>query len=100
MRIGYYAVFNYDEYDFNNRDKAGIAIHFPDFEDAYTCSTTYLEGIKMSVDILALVIIDLFKIKNLPKASSKEEIDLGKNEELVYIEFDTDDKNFMEVYKD
>ena len=83
MRVSYYAVFNYDEYD-KSEEKYGISITFPD-----TCARTYAEGVDMALDVLQLCLIDS-EIESYPTQSSIENIRLGKNEKAVLIQYDTD----------
>lgn len=88
MRVSYYAVFNYDEYD-KNEEKYGISITFPDITEANTCARNYAEGVDMALDVLQLCLIDS-EIEAYPKPSSIENIRLGKNEKAVLIQYDTD----------
>ena len=88
MRVSYYAVFNYDEYD-KSEEKYGISITFPDIPEANTCARNYAEGVDMALDVLKLCLIDSER-KSCPKPSSIENIRLGKNEKAVLIQYDTD----------
>lgn len=88
MRVSYYAVFNYDEYD-KSEEKYGISITFPDITEANTCARNYAEGVDMALDVLQLCLIDS-EIEAYPKPSSIENIRLGKNEKAVLIQYDTD----------
>ena len=88
MRVSYYAVFNYDEYD-KNEEKYGISITFPDIPEANTCARNYAEGADMALDVLQLCLIDS-EIESYPTPSSIENIRLGKNEKAVLIQYDTD----------
>ena len=88
MRVSYYAVFNYDEYD-KNEEKYGISITFPDIPEANTCARNYAEGVDMALEVLQLCLIDS-EIDSYPTPSSIENIRLGKNEKAVLIQYDTD----------
>ena len=88
MRVSYYAVFNYDEYD-KNEEKYGISITFPDIPEANTCARNYAEGVDMALEVLQLCLIDS-EIESYPTPSSIENIRLGKNEKAVLIQYDTD----------
>ena len=88
MRVSYYAVFNYDEYD-KNEEKYGISITFPDIPEANTCARNYAEGANMALDILQLCLIDR-EVESYSTPSSIENIRLGKNEKAILIQYDTD----------
>ena len=88
MRVSYYAVFNYDEYD-KNEEKYGISITFPDIPEANTCARNYAEGVDMALDVLQLCLIDR-EVESYSTPSSIENIRLGKNEKAVLIQYDTD----------
>ena len=88
MRVSYYAVFNYDEYD-KNEEKYGISITFPDIPEANTCARNYAEGVDMALEVLQLCLIDS-EIESYPTPSSIDDIRLCKNEKAVLIQYDTD----------
>ncbi|BAK98065.1 hypothetical protein OBV_08670 [Oscillibacter valericigenes Sjm18-20] len=54
MQIGYYAVFNYDEYD-TKEEKYGISILFPDVPECNSCARSEAEGFVMAKEMLELV---------------------------------------------
>lgn len=89
MLVAYYAVFNYDEYDVNNK-KHGISILFPDIPEANTCAKSDSEGLEMALDVLQLSLIDK-DLNNLPKPTPLNKIKLNKNEKAVLIKYNTDD---------
>lgn len=89
MRVAYYAIFNYDEYD-EKEERYGIAITFPDVPVANTCARNYNEGIDMARDVLQLCLIETEK-ECFPEATSLEKIECGKNEEAVLIQYETED---------
>lgn len=65
--IGYFAVLEY------SRD--GIAVHFPDLPGCFSCGYTTREAKIMAADALKLYLKD---IKEYPKASKKEELEVEK----------------------
>jgi predicted RNase H-like HicB family nuclease len=79
MKISYYAIFEYDGKDIN--------ISFPDLKGCLSCAWSKEEAFYMAKDALELYICDL-PYKKLPKAKSKNEIKLKKNEELYKITAD------------
>ena len=88
MRVSYYSVFNYDEYD-KNEEKYGISITFPDIPEANTCARNYAEGVDMALEVLQLCLIDS-EIESYPTPSSIDNIMLCKYEKAVLIQYDTD----------
>lgn len=98
MRVSYYAIFNYDEYD-KNEKKYGISILFPDVPAANTCARNDKEGLEMALEVLQLVLVDTGKhveAKDLPPSTPLEQIKLGKNEKAFLIEYDTEDIDMSE----
>jgi uncharacterized protein (DUF934 family) len=89
VKIGYWAVFNYDEKD---KIDYGISIYFPDVSEAYTCASDDENGKKMAKEVLELATYDL-NAKELPKASDYDTLakNLTENEKLYWIEYDTDE---------
>lgn len=91
MKIGYYAVFNYDEYD-PTEEKWGISILFPDIPECNSCARCEKEGFAMAKDVLQLVTAYLY-VHELPKASPLEKIVLSKNEKAFFISYNTEELN-------
>lgn len=70
----------------DNNDNKFTDIMFPDFDNVYTCIPKGEDYIKAAQEILALAILDIEENgKNLPKQLNDEEIVLGKNQKVVYI---------------
>lgn len=94
MKISYYAIFDYREYD-NNQEKYGISITFPDIPEANTCARNDEEGMNMALDVLQLSLIkddgSWPSKKYLPKYTPLEQIKLKQYEKAVLIQFDTQD---------
>lgn len=93
MRIAYYAIFNYDEYD-KTEQKYGISIQFPDVPAAISCARNDEEAVKMALEVLQLTLIredgTWPQKTELPTAAKLENIKLNKNEKVVMITFDTE----------
>lgn len=89
MKIGYYAIFNYEEYDVNEKEY-GIAITFPDIPECISCARAEKEGFFMAQDVLELVTVNI-KVHELPKMSELSEITLKDNEKAFYISYNTED---------
>lgn len=87
MKISYYAIFNYDEYD-KDEEKYGISITFPDIPAANTCARNNKEGIEMALEVLQLCLIETEE-ENLPVSTPVEKIPLGENEKAILIQYDT-----------
>lgn len=87
MKIGYYSIFNFDEFD-PSGDKYGIAISFPDIPEAISCARTEAEGVEMAADVLQLCTIRKSP-EELPASTPLKQIKLLKNEKAVFIEYDT-----------
>lgn len=94
MRICYYAIFDYSEYD-ESEEKYGISITFPDIPEANTCARNDNEALDMALDVLQLSLIRADHSwpseKSLPKPTPLEQIELGQYERAVLIKFDTQD---------
>lgn len=94
MRISYYAIFNYDEYD-KCEEKYGISITFPDIPEANTCARSDKEGLDMALEVLQLVLVNNdgkpIAENNLPNHTPLEQIKLEENEKAFLIEYDTKD---------
>lgn len=88
MKIAYYAVFNYDEYD-EKEEKYGISILFPDIPEANTCARNYDEGVDMALDVLQLCLYEIEE-NCLPTPTPLEKIKSGKNEKVVLIQYETE----------
>ncbi len=105
MRIAYYAIFNYDEYD-KAEQKYGISITFPDVPAAISCARNDEEAVAMALEALQLTIIRNDATwppkSELPTATKKENMKLNKNEKAVMIEFDTErvDLNQFHFFND
>lgn len=87
MKIGYYAIFNYDledECDYS------IEIYFPDVPDAFTCARNDKEGIVYAKEVLKLATADI-QVKDLPKKTELDDIVLKPNEKAIFIEYETSD---------
>lgn len=89
MQVGYYAVFNYDEYD-PKEEKYGISILFPDIPECNSCARSETEGLVMAKEVSELVTA-FYKVHELPKVRSLEEITLGENEKAFLITYNTED---------
>ena len=76
MKVSYYAIFGYDGKDIN--------ISFPDLKGCLSCAWSKEEAFYMAKSALGVYICDM-PYKKLPKAKSKNEIKLKKNEELYKI---------------
>ncbi|PNH20848.1 hypothetical protein B6K86_01945 [Lachnospiraceae bacterium] len=87
MKVAYYAVFNYDEYDPSEK-KYGISILFPDIPAANTCARSEKEGLAMALDVLQLTLIDEDPT-SYPQASPLEKISLKEHEKAILIQYDT-----------
>lgn len=99
MDIKYYAVFNYDEYDCNQK-KYGISITFPDIPEAVTCARNDKEGLDMALEVLQLVLIkddgSWLSENSLPIPTPLNKIKLRQNEKAVLIRYDTQDADMNE----
>lgn len=89
MQIGYYAIFNYEEYD-PKEEKYGISIFFPDVPECISCARSEEEGFIMAKDVLELVTA-FYKVHELPKVSTLEEITLVENEKPFFIAYNTEE---------
>jgi len=89
MQIGYYAVFNYDEYD-SKEEKYGISILFPDVPECNSCARSEGEGLIMAKEVLELVTA-FYKVHELPKVSTLEEVALAENEKMYFISYFTEE---------
>lgn len=89
MQIGYYAIFNYDEYD-PSEERYGISILFPDVPECCSCARSETEGLLMAKEVLELVTA-FYKVHELPKASTLSEIVLAENEKAFFISYNTED---------
>lgn len=89
MQIGYYAVFNYDEYD-PSEERYGISIFFPDVPECYSCARSEAEGLLMAKEVLELVTA-FYKVHELPKASTLSDIILAENEKAFFIVYNTEE---------
>ena len=94
MKISFYAIFNYQEYD-ENEEKYGIAITFPDVPVANSCARNENEAMAMALEVLQLSLIGddghWPPQAALPKPTPLEKIRLDQDEKAVLIEFDTDE---------
>lgn len=90
MKIGYYAIFNYDEKLKGNPVEYSISISFPDVPLAISCARTYNEGVFMAKEVLEFITAKLH-VYELPKMSTLEDITLKTNEEAVYISYNSED---------
>lgn len=94
MKIRYYAIFNYSEYE-DSQGKYGISIRFPDIPEAVTCARDDKEGFSMALDVLQLSLLgddgSWPDEKSLPVPTSLGNIVLEQNEKAVLIQFDTQD---------
>lgn len=89
MKIGYYAIFNYDDYDINE-EKYGIAIEFPDILECISCARSEEESFLMAKEVLEFITSQM-KVYELPKMSDLSEITLKDNEKAFYITYNTED---------
>lgn len=94
MRVSYYAIFNYDEYD-KNEKKYGISITFPDVPAANTCARNNQEGLEMALEVLQLIFMNNngkhTAARDMPPSTPPEQIKLEKNEKVFLITYNTDD---------
>lgn len=88
MKIGYYAIFNYDEYD-EEEEKYGISITFPDVPEANTCARNYNEGVDMALDILQLCLVETEQ-NCFPEPTPFEKIKLKEKEKAIFIQYETE----------
>lgn len=79
MKIQYNAIFEYEQ--------DGINITFPDIPNAFTCAYSRDEAIEMAKEVLDIVLHGMH-YENLPVVSSKDEIKIGANSEVVEIEIE------------
>lgn len=93
MKIGYYAIFNYDDI---NECEYGINIYFPDLPAAYTCARNEEEGIKFAKEVLALVTDDM-KVGDLPKRTELLQMKLKANEKVFFIEYETSESTVIRL---
>ena len=93
MKIAYYAILNYDEYD-KAEQTYGISITFPDVPAAISCARNEKEAVEMALEALQLTLIRKDGTwpseGELPTATQWENIALQKNETAVMIQFDTE----------
>ncbi|WP_052356607.1 type II toxin-antitoxin system HicB family antitoxin [Faecalimicrobium dakarense] len=94
MKIGYYAVFNYEEYDKHEKEY-GIAIEFPDIPECISCARSEKEGLFMAKEVLELVTVNM-KVYELPKMSELSDISLKEQEKAFYISYNTEDIDLSE----
>lgn len=95
MKIGYYAIFNYDNV---NECEYGISIYFPDLPAAYTCARNDEEGKKFAKEVLELVTDDMM-VGDLPKRTELCQIQLKANEKVFFIEYETSESTVMRLWK-
>lgn len=70
----------------DNNDDNFTDIMFPDFDNAYTCVPKGEDYVKAAQEVLALAILDIEESGgNLPQQLKDEEIVVGKNQKVVYI---------------
>ena len=76
---------------FTPEKKGMFSIRFPDIENCATCGDDLEDGMVMAEDALALMIYSDYEEqgKNIPKASSIEDIKLKNGEFVTYIVCDT-----------
>lgn len=89
MKIGYYAIFNYEEYD-RNEEQYGIGIEFPDIPECISCARTEQEALFMAKEVLEFITANM-KVHELPKMSELSDIKLKYNEKAFYISYNTED---------
>lgn len=96
MKIGYYAVFNFDEVD---EIEYGIGVEFPNVDGSYTCARN-IEEVKNLLEVLELVTYDI-KVSELPRVSTIEEIKKYKKitKKIFWIEYETSETNVIEFDK-
>lgn len=101
MKIFYYAIFDYTEYD-RKQEKYGISITFPDVPEANTCARNDEEGLQMALEVLQLSLINddgsWPSEKCLPKYTPLEQIKLKQYEKAFLIQFDTQDVDFSKFH--
>lgn len=85
MKIGYYAIFNYELEDGGDYS---IEIYFPDVPDAFTCAKNEEEAFKYAKEVLELVTADIL-VKDLPKRTELKDMVLQKGEKAFLIEYET-----------
>lgn len=89
MKIGYYAVFDYNEYD-KKEESYGIAISFPDIPSCLSSARSEKEGILMAQEALKLTTVNML-VYELPKMTRLEDISLKDNEKAFFISYNTED---------
>lgn len=93
MKISFYAIFNYQDYD-ENEEKYGISITFPDVPAANSCARNENEAMAMASEVLQLSLIGddgrWPAQEALPKPTPLEKLRLDQGEKAVLIKFDTD----------
>lgn len=93
MEISYYAIFDYSEYD-ENEKKYGISVTFPDIPEANTCARNDNEALVMALEVLQLSLIrddgSWPAQESLPKPTPLEQIKLEQYEKAILIKFDTE----------
>lgn len=89
MEIGYYAVFNYDVPEGEERIKYYISVIFPDLGIA-TCGCSHEHSIEMGIEAMRLATA-FMEVYELPRVSRPDEIELNEGERLVYISYNTED---------
>ena len=87
MKVGYYAIFNYEEY---HQIEYGISILFPDIPEIASCARTRDEALIMAKEALELATC-VMKVHEMPKVTPLEEIKLGDKEEAVFISYNTEE---------
>lgn len=94
MEVSYYAIFDYKNYD-KNEKKCGISITFPDVPEANSCARNEKEAVDMALDVLQLSLIGddgRWPARSaLPPHTPIEKIRLHQCEKAVLIKFDTDE---------
>lgn len=94
MEISYYAIFNYKDYD-KNEKKYGISITFPDVPEANSCARNEKEAVDMALEVLQLSLIGddghWLARTALPRHTPIEEIRLHQCEKAVLVKIDTNE---------
>lgn len=91
MKICYNAIFEFA------RD--GINVTFPDVPEAFTCAYSRDEAISMAQEVLDLV-LHRRKFSELPKSTSRNDITVQNNMEVVSVSISMNEKNGVLLGKD
>ncbi|SHK54354.1 type II toxin-antitoxin system HicB family antitoxin [Paramaledivibacter caminithermalis] len=94
MKIGYYAIFDYNEYD-EKEEAYGISISFPDIPECISCARSEEEGLLMAQEALKLNTLTM-QVYELPKMTPLKDINLKDNEKAFYISYNTEDIDLSE----